>query len=360
MESSVISSCLSGHGAGDDDTTMGSNTVPQQEQIVTSELNLFYLCFSVIGPSMKDMHTISTIVEAAIDTLLEKFKEDNTSSMCTVILHLSNFPQIQERMFYKFSTSLKQVLEQGSTSSGAVASASKNEVLVKEFAVEVLRNLSRSPSNKSPIYQQLLETLLDCLTIGQSLRIKRYALGTLNNLATLDENAIALLRKPMFLETVLGFAQNGGTSTIKERAIWTLQSLACADENEVPMFEMPSLIQTLVDCVDHGDTNEIKSYAIETLRNLSNRNQARMFRDRKLVNALTDTVVSGETLMLKNLALSCFQRMGYSRLQVYSFILLEALCSARDCPRLVAKGNCPLQSLPNELIRKVGEALYGR
>jgi hypothetical protein len=304
---------------------------------------------------MKNMHTISAIVEAAISILLERFNQDNSSSICSVIVHLSNFPQIQERMFSKFAASLKQVLEAPST-----VHEGCSRVPVKEFAVEVLRNLSRSPSNKSPIYQQLLETLIDCLTIGESLRIKRFALGTLNNLATLDENAIALLRKPMFLETVLAFAQNGGTSTIKERAIWTLQSLACADENEVPMFEMPFLIQTLVDCVEHGDTNEIKSYAIETLRNLSNRNQVRMSEDRKLVSALMDTVIHGETLVLKNLAMSCFQRMGYSRTQVTSFIILEVLCTARECPRLVLKGDCSLQELPNELIRKVAETLYGR
>jgi hypothetical protein len=308
---------------------------------------------------MRNMQTISAIVEAAIDTLLANFTLDNTSSICTVILHMSNFPQIQEPMFFKFAATLKQALEQGSVG-GTASTTTTSKVHVKEFAVEVLRNLSRSPSNKSRIYQQLLETLFDCLTAGESLRIKRFALGTLNNLATLDENAIALLRKPMFLETVLAFAQNGGTSTIKERAIWTLQSLACADENEVPMFEMPSLIQTLVDCVHYGDTIEIRSYAIETLRNLSNRNQAKMCEDRKLVNALMDTVVAGETVVLRNLALSCFQRMGYSRAQVFSFIVLETLCSVRDCPRLVARGPCPLQDLPNELIRKVGEMLYGR
>jgi hypothetical protein len=306
------------------------------------------------------MHTISAIMEAAVESLLTQFKQDKSSAVvCSAILHLSNFPQIQEPMFQKFALALKQTLEQPvfvDENSEIVAPPSTT---TKEFVVEVLRNLSRSPSNKSPIYQQLLEALFDCLTIGETLRIQRYALGTLNNLATLDENAIALLRKPMFMETILLCAQKGGTSTIKERAIWTLQSLACADENEVAMFEMPTLIQTLVDCVDHGDTKEIKAYAIETLRNLSNRNQARMFEDRKLVNALIDIVEFGETLLLKNLAISCFQRMGYSRAHVYSFIILEALCSARDCPRL-APSTCKFQNLPNELVRKVGEALYGR
>jgi hypothetical protein len=358
MEPSPISQCTSngeGLACGADSLSplLGANS--QQEQIVTSELNLFYLCFSVLGEDMKSMHTINAIVEAAIDSLLNQFAQDNNASaICNVILHLSNFPQIQERMFFKFSSLLKQALDQPNTT------GDYSIVQVKEFACEVLRNLSRSPSNKAPIYQQLLETLFACLTRGETLRIKRFALGTLNNLATLDENAIALLRKPGFLETVLAFAQTGGTSTIKERAIWTLQSLACADENEVPMFEMPLLIQTLVDCVDHGDTNEIRAYAIETLRNLSNRNQAKMAEDKKLVNALMDTVEFGETTLLKNLALSCFQRMGYPKPQVVSFILLEALCSARDCPRLVAGSSSKFQDLPNELIRRIGETLFSR
>jgi hypothetical protein len=359
MESSPISLCTT---VGDqredgDGTTCGGDGSPLQEQVVTSELNLFYLCFSVLGEAIKNMHTINDIVDAAMDSLLNQFNGDNGSSICIVILHLSNFPQIQECMFFKFATTLKQALAQGSSGTGGQPFLT-SKVHVKEFAAEVLRNLSRSPANKGLIYQQFVESLFDCLTVGESLRIKRFALGTLNNLATLDENAVALLRKPLFLETVLGFCKTGGTSTIKERAIWTLQSLACADENEVPMFEMPSLLQTLVDCVDHGDTKEIKAYAIETLRNLSNRNQARMFEDGNLVSALMDTVVFGETVLLKNLALSCFQRMGYSKNQVMSFIVLETLCSVRECPRLTVQGKCKLRMLPNELIRKIAETLY--
>jgi hypothetical protein len=310
-----------------------------------NELNLFYLCFNILGDDMKAIPSITAIIDAAMDRALGTFLTDNSN--IRLLLHLSSFPQVQERLYPRLRMIMQEFLERSGDDTSPV---------LKGAWTEIVRNLSRSNANKQAIYRDFLQTLCHDLTSGETLKIKRYSLGALNNLATLEENAVALFRKPHFVETILDLTIAGGTPTIRERALWTLQSLACADENEVPMFDTPLLVGTLVSCVEKGDTNDIKAYAIETLRNLANQNKSKMIANRALMGALLDVVIYGPT-ELRDLALSCFLKMGFEESKVRGFHMMQTLCSVRDMPRLCNPG-CQLQELPNELIRKMSEMMF--
>jgi hypothetical protein len=355
----------------------GQQLQKQQQQlqddndICTSELNLFYLCYHVLGTVQMSVLTSSqSIFDCTIDAAVDQFLfaenceivlESNANNRMNdallTLVQLSNFPQLQERMYGKVEMLLFKQLS---------ATTTKNiHRLNKQRFAEILRNLSRCHMNKLMIYQgKLLPILLGLLQHGHYqkedtdlLQITRFVLGTLNNIATLDENAVGLIQKPQFLETVVDYCEHGGTNTIKERAIWTLQSLACADENEIPMYEMPHLISTLINCVRNGATKEIQAYAIETLRNLANQNQPKMYGNQELFFTLLDVIKFKPCQNLKTLAFSCFQRMGCSNKQVHAFILLETFCEAREVKRTSPNF---IQYLPTELIRKLSEHLYGR
>lgn len=311
----------------------------------TSELNLFYLCFGVLGDEMKMLTSINSILDATTERVLQAFLTNPGKTK--LLVHLSTFSQIQEIVYTAFKDILQTLLLDDSC-----------PLRVKEELMEIVRNLSRCVANKQSIYHDYYDILFLALKQDESLTITRYALGALNNLATLDENAVALFHRPYFLETILKLVTIGGTQTIKERALWTLQSLACADENEARMFNSPQLAKTLLHCLQPGATVEVKAYAIETLRNLANQNSRRMLDDHDLISALMDVVTSTSSPReLVELALSCFERLGLRRERVIGMHKMQILCCVRDAPR-VCGATSGFGTLPVELVRRVGETLY--
>lgn len=310
----------------------------------TSELNLFYVCYTVLGESMTKLTCINDILEATTEQALRLYIADPTRTK--LLLHLSSFTQLQEFVFIRFREVLREML---------LDYTQPQEV--REALLEVIRNLSRCAANKEAIYHDFYDILFLALQEGNTLFMTRFALGALNNLATLDANAVALFQRTQFIETVIYLTRNGGTPTIKERALWTLQSLACVDENEIRMFRTPGLMDELRACLAKENTTEIKAYTIETLQNLANQNAREMAENGKLVAALFDVATSNSSPpALVNLAFSCFEKLGLSRHQIENMYKLQILCSARDAPR-VCGAKCRFSDVPNELIRRIGKVL---
>ena len=258
------------------------------------------------------------------------------------LARLSGFSELQAMLYDKMH--------------GAFHRFMKEESEVKELCVEIIRNLSRCNSNKVAIYSQLGTPLLKCLTSGETENIRRYAIGTVNNIATSEQIAMELMQSPQFLDTVVGLIKTGATSTIKERAIWTLQSLACVDENEIALYNSPEIVSTLISCLDRSETIEVQSYAVETLRNLAPRNQHRMAVNYRLLHGLMDLVSHGRESHIRSLALSCFERMGLDQRRVNGIQVLTSLSSVKMIPRL-AFPRCYFRVLPGDLLRKIRETL---
>ena len=125
------------------------------------------------------------------------------------------------------------------------------------------------------------------------------------------------------------------------------------------MFRTPHLVDALVECIALGESTEVRMYAMETVRNLSNQNKQAMIQSRPLIYALFDVVICPTTeQQLRSLALSCFMKLGFSLNRVRDIHKLQILCSVRDAPRVCGTG-CAFQNIPNELIRKMADTLYG-
>lgn len=313
------------------------------------EFDLYYLCFSVLGPRIWKLTTLQSVVDAVLDAILFALRGSNRELHQPAIITLqriSAFPQTQSRTYSKLKEVIRKFMESEDLDS-----------VSKQSLTEGVRNLSRCVSNKVPIYQHLLPSLINSLRSGEDLHIQRFAIGALNNLATSDENAVGLIRHPEFMIAVLTLVKTGSSPTIKERAIWTLQSLASADINEVPLYDVPDVIPTLVHCLQFGETIEIQCYSLEALRNLASQNRQRLFANRKLIGLLLHLCLYGKNTRVKMLSVNCFERMGFDKGNINSLQLLTTLVSVREVPKVCLK-TCLFRVIPKELIRKMASTLF--
>lgn len=190
-----------------------------------SELSLYTTCYALLGEHMWTFQTFPRMVEAVFEKVFA-LSAKNPALALQVILHLSAYPQVQVSLWLSFEQFVRPQV------------SSSSNPRIRETALEIVRNLSRSVTNKPLIHDSMVGTLVSVLDEALTSPARdhrqeaamRFAIGALNNVSTLESNAASLLRRPGFVQTVLRLCRSNASNTIRERAVWTLQSLAGADD----------------------------------------------------------------------------------------------------------------------------------
>jgi hypothetical protein len=180
---------------------------------------------------------------------------------------------------------------------------------LKRIALETLRNLSRSQTNREKLFRRegLVDMLLFCAQSEPVHVVKTFAIGTLNNLAIADEMAQSLLKdKPQITTILVACALDLETiEDVREKAIKTIMNLAAAKENKpILVQQQPNVISALVECASVGDSEKVRERATKAISNLctDHNNRIALYEHPKLVDTLLENAVSG-TIPIKQIVL---------------------------------------------------------
>lgn len=322
----------------------------------SQDLALYYACYSVLGDSMFRFFTFKAMMDCVHSTIAQ----DVLLLRMDRALLISYFPQVQMDAYLH----LRSVLR------GSLANSQ-----ARSQACELLRNLSRNNANKPLIMDDFgyeLIRLLDQVDSGAEAGVvtKRFVIGTLNNLATNESNAMALLQNPGFVETVLSLVDaNTQPDIIRERALWTLQSLATVDETGAHLLGAPVAVDLLTELLCSSSTVsaakpssfKMTEYVLETLRNLarsSPKGVTLLFGRVRLANEIFHLARHGPSESIRALALTCLNLMGCGAKTRDAVALLETLCGARNVPRTSHRRTCLFRVIPGELVRRIAEGLF--
>ena len=143
------------------------------------------------------------------------------------------------------------------------------DIEMKRVVLEILRNFSRSSANRNKLFNHpgLLDTLLQIARYEPMMMLKSYAIGTLSNLAILDEMAHALLLQKPEMCDILIFCVTSPESSeeVKEKAIKTLMNLAASTENKAALANQAVVLDTLIEHARNGISCKIKERAAKSV-----------------------------------------------------------------------------------------------
>jgi len=239
--------------------------------------------------------------------------------------------------------------------------SSRLSVKLKMDSLRMLRNLSRSQSNKSIMFEQ--EGLFDSLIsiVGNSscqMELRELSIVIINNLANSVLHISSIVLKPGLVTQLVHIVRTTDSDRFREWTLAALMNIATHPGTTLTLYDEPNLVNTLVEYIESKTVAcGAREFAIGCLGNLMRNSIVvnDVLRRRSLIPNLLHLSKHGESDIVKDWSRGFLRCMNINAISLKFFDKIIALCSVRDVLRLGKIS--PFRIVTGDMIRCMAEAL---